>query len=600
MTNANARRRRFFAKEPTAEFRDLDARHRRFLMGALVTLITTTIVCIYLLPFGYMAMTSLKTEQQITRSTILPRSPRTIDYPYTRFDLVDVTDDDGAVVGFTVLPAGVAVDAAAETLVWDGDWDQLEALLGTGELDDLQLFSTGSGRAADSGLTVLRSEVDPVVLLDGAAAPEALPTNGDQASIVAALDATGYQLDEVLLFSIPAADAGPTPALVLLRPGAATNALIDPRLLPSRVEWDRTLGGVEAAAAEILGESLEDLQLFTVPDADGTLNGVGLVPADGDPSVLLDPATVVPTPLEWDGSSATIDEVLDTTFGVEARRLDLRRIPLPDGTTKTLALLEPGPESSVFVDPDDLAAEPIVWTGRVLATEQVLDLDPNFGNYADAWDALDFGRRLRNTAFIAGLGMAGTVFASTLVAYGLSRFRIPFKGLILASLVATIILPRFVTLVPTYIVFERIGWVGTWWPLIVPHFFANAYNVFLLRQFFLTIPRDLDEAAAIDGAGPLRTLFTVILPQARGALLAVALFHFFYAWNDFLEPLLYLVSEPDLQPISIGLYFFIGIFDSNVPLIQAGALLGMAVPILVFLALQRVFLRGIDLSGSVK
>lgn len=600
MTNANTRRRRFFAKEPTAEFRDLDPRHRRFLLGALVTLITTTIVCIYLLPFGYMAMTSLKTEQQITRSTILPRSPRTIDYNHTRFDLVDVTDTGGAVVGFTILPTGVAVDGDARTLTWDGDWDQLEELLGTGELDDVQLFSAGSGRAADSGLTVLGPGVDPVVLLDGAAAPEPLPTDGDQASIIAALGATGYQLDEVLLFSMPAVDAGPTPALVLLRPGAATNALIDPRLLPSRVEWDRTLEGVEAAAAEILGVSLEDLQLFTVPDADGTLNGVGLVPAGGDASVLLDPATVLPTPVEWDDSSATLDEVLDDTFGVEARRLDLRRIPLPDGTTKTLALLEPGPESSVFVDPDDLTAEPIVWTGRVLATEQVLDIDPNFGNYADAWDALDFGRRLRNTAFIAGFGMAGTVFASTLVAYGLSRFRIPFKGLILASLVATIILPRFVTLVPTYIVFERIGWVGTWWPLIVPHFFANAYNVFLLRQFFLTIPRDLDEAAAIDGAGPLRTLFTVILPQARGALLAVALFHFFYAWNDFLEPLLYLVSEPDLQPISIGLYFFIGIFDSNVPLIQAGALLGMAVPILVFLGLQRVFLRGIDLSGSVK
>ena len=190
--------------------------------------------------------------------------------------------------------------------------------------------------------------------------------------------------------------------------------------------------------------------------------------------------------------------------------------------------------------------------------------------------------------------------SSTLVAYGLSRFRMPFKGLIMLSLIATIILPRFVTLVPTYIVFDRLGWIGTWWPLIIPHFFANAYNVFLLRQFFLTIPRDLDEAAAIDGAGPLRTLLTVILPQAKGALLAVALFHFFFAWNDFLEPLLYLAARPDLQPISIGLYQFLGLYDANIPLIQAGALLGMLVPILVFLGLQKIFLKGIDLSGSVK
>jgi multiple sugar transport system permease protein len=212
----------------------------------------------------------------------------------------------------------------------------------------------------------------------------------------------------------------------------------------------------------------------------------------------------------------------------------------------------------------------------------------------------DFTNKIRNTAFIAGMGMAGTILSSTLVAYGLSRFRIPFKGLILASLVATIILPRFVTLVPTYIVFERIGWVGTWWPLIIPHFFANAYNVFLLRQFFLTIPRDLDEAASIDGAGPFTTLVTVILPQAKGAILAVALFHFFFAWNDFLEPLLYLSTEPDKQPISVGLYFFLGLYDANIPLIQSGALLGMAIPILVYLALQKVFLGGIDLSGSMK
>ena len=278
---------------------------------------------------------------------------------------------------------------------------------------------------------------------------------------------------------------------------------------------------------------------------------------------------------------------------------DMYEVPMPDGSMRDLALVQPGRQSSVFVDPDEPDV-PIEWEGSWRTLDRDLEFDPSTQNFTRAWEILNFPRLLRNTAIIAGLGMAGTVISSTLVAYGLSRFRIPWKGLILGSLIGTIILPRFVTLVPTYAVFNQIGWVGTWLPLIVPHCFANAYNVFLLRQFFLTIPKDLDEAAAIDGAGPLTTLFTVILPQAKGAILAVALFHFFFAWNDFLEPLIYLSGRRDLIPISVGLYDFLGIYDSYIPLVQAGALIGMAVPILVFLVLQRVFLRGIDLSGSMK
>ncbi|BAN04420.1 carbohydrate ABC transporter permease [Ilumatobacter coccineus] len=287
------------------------------------------------------------------------------------------------------------------------------------------------------------------------------------------------------------------------------------------------------------------------------------------------------------------------TSGEFAGDHDLLTVPLPDGTSSSLALVQPGRESSGFVDPADPDVL-IEWEGRWRTLEPSYAIDPTFENFGRAWDRLEFLRLLRNTGIIAGLGMAGTVISSTLVAYGLSRFRMRFKGLIIGSLVATIILPRFVTLIPTYALFSKIGWVGTWWPLIVPHFFANAYNVFLLRQFFLTIPRDLDEAAEIDGAGPLKTLITVILPQAKGAILAIALFHFFFAWNDFLEPLIYLSGRRDLQPISVGLYEFLGLYDTAIPLVQAGAILSMAVPILVFLSLQKIFLGGIDLSGSLK
>jgi len=167
-------------------------------------------------------------------------------------------------------------------------------------------------------------------------------------------------------------------------------------------------------------------------------------------------------------------------------------------------------------------------------------------------------------------------------------------------LIAAIILPRFVTIVPSYAVYQRLGWVGTWLPLIVPHFFANAYNVFLLRQFFMTIPRELDEAAEIDGAGPLRTLITIIVPQARAAIVAVALFHFFFAWNDFFEPFVYLAGERDKMPISVGLYSFIGLYKSSPHLIQAAAMITMAIPIAVFVLGQRFFMRGIDLRGALK
>lgn len=285
---------------------------------------------------------------------------------------------------------------------------------------------------------------------------------------------------------------------------------------------------------------------------------------------------------------------------IDGEEYELLAVPI-DGESRQLALVQPGRQESIFVDPDDPDTE-IVWEGNWRGLEPSYSFDPSFDNYPDAWNSTTpkMGRMLWNTFLIAGVGMAGTIVSSTLVAYGLSRFRIPYKNWILASLLATIILPRFVTLIPSYIMFRWMGVIGTIIPLTLPHFFSNAYNVFLLRQFFLTIPKELDEAAAIDGAGPLRTLLTVILPQAKGAILAVALFHFFYSWNDFFEPLVFLINTPEKLPISVGLYQFVGIYDTNIPLVMAGAFIAMAIPLLVFFVLQRIFLSGIDLSGSVK
>lgn len=288
------------------------------------------------------------------------------------------------------------------------------------------------------------------------------------------------------------------------------------------------------------------------------------------------------------------------TFEYEGEALDIYTVPMPDGTERSLALYEPRRDISQFVDPADPGAGLIAWEGNWRLLEPAYQLDPQWENYTRAWELMDFPVLLRNTLVIAGLGTLGAVGSSILVAYGLARFRVPFGRSIMVVLIATIILPRFVTLVPTYALFVRIGWVGTWLPLIVPHFFANAFNVFLLRQYFLTIPRELDEAATIDGAGPFRTLWSVILPQMKPAIVAVSLFHFYFAWNDFFEPMIYLSTRPDLQPISVGLRTFNTLYDSQPNLIQSGAMLALIIPVVVFLFAQRVFLQGIDLSGVQK
>ena len=286
------------------------------------------------------------------------------------------------------------------------------------------------------------------------------------------------------------------------------------------------------------------------------------------------------------------------TVEVDGKTVPLLSVPLESGP-RSLALVKKGRAQSTFVDPAK-PEEKIVWEGSWRTLKPTYKLKPDWSNFGAAWRALNITLLLRNTFAIAILGMIGTVISSVLVAYGLSRFRIPFAKTITASLVAAIILPRFLLITPLFAAYNQFGMVGTWVPLILPHFFANAYNVFLLRQFFLTIPAEIDEAAALDGAGPWKTLWLVIIPQAKPAILVVALFHFYFAWNDFVEPLVYLSANANLQPISVGLFGFLGQYGVRIGLLQAGAVLGMAIPVIIFVIFQRVFLKGIDLAGSNK
>jgi multiple sugar transport system permease protein len=290
---------------------------------------------------------------------------------------------------------------------------------------------------------------------------------------------------------------------------------------------------------------------------------------------------------------------LPQRFEQDGKQYDVYVVPLPGGD-RTLALVKPGRQQSEFIDPANPDAGTITWEGSWRTLTRAWTLSPAFQNYADVWDLIDFPRLLFNTIAISFIGMIGVVVSCTLVAYGFARFRFPGRGLLFTILIATIFLPAAVTIIPTYTMFAKIGWVGTWLPLLVPTFFANAYDVFLIRQYMLTIPREMDEAASIDGAGPFRTLVSVILPQAWPVIVAVAIFHLVYSWNDFFNPLIYLSTKPELQPLAVGLQRFNGIHYRNPAYVQAGTLMTMVIPVILFLIFQRVFIRGVVVTGVEK
>lgn len=287
------------------------------------------------------------------------------------------------------------------------------------------------------------------------------------------------------------------------------------------------------------------------------------------------------------------------TFTYDGEELPVYQVPI-DNRTVDLAAVKKTRTATTFIDPDDPEAGVFIWEGNWRTLEPAYFPDAQWSNFKKAWDELNFPLLFRNTLIIAVLGTFGAVASSVFVAYGFARFDFRGKNFLFMLLIGTIILPVQATLIPTYIIFARIGWTNTFLPLIVPHFFANAYNVFLLRQYFLQIPRALDEAAMIDGANPFQILTKIIIPNSVPALAAVSLFHFFFAWNDFFSPLIYLVSKPELWPLSVGLQKFNSLYGREPNLIQAGALITLILPVLVFFLAQRVFMQGVVFSGVEK
>jgi multiple sugar transport system permease protein len=254
----------------------------------------------------------------------------------------------------------------------------------------------------------------------------------------------------------------------------------------------------------------------------------------------------------------------------------------------------------MFIDPKNADLGEFSCTVSWRALPRYFTFSPAWSNFNTVWREIKYPRVMFNTAFYAFSTLVGTLVSCTLVAYGFARFRFPGRDILFIVLISTIFLPAAITVIPLYTFFVKIHLVGTWWPLILPHFFANAYNVFLLRQYFMIIPRELDEAATVDGASPIRVLWSIILPQAKPVLLAISVFHIVFAWNDFFGPLIYLKPNSQLYPVSVALQYFIGIYGQQPELVQAGALMALALPLLVFIFAQRYFIQGIVITGVEK
>ncbi|HMR66635.1 MAG TPA: carbohydrate ABC transporter permease [Anaerolineae bacterium] len=241
--------------------------------------------------------------------------------------------------------------------------------------------------------------------------------------------------------------------------------------------------------------------------------------------------------------------------------------------------------SSLKPNYEIMAVPPTLWPSEL-----------RWSNYVEALTYVPFDRYALNTMIIAVVTIIGHLFSCTLIAYGFARLRAPGRDALFVVVLATMMLPYPVTMVPLYMLFNALGWINTFLPLTVPAFFGSPFYIFLLRQFFLTLPRELEDAAHIDGANPPQILWHVILPLSLPALATVSIFTFQTAWNDFLPPLIYL-HDQRLYTVSLGLNFFRSTYDINWAYLMAASLVTMLPVVIVFFLAQRLFIEGITFSG---
>jgi multiple sugar transport system permease protein len=219
-----------------------------------------------------------------------------------------------------------------------------------------------------------------------------------------------------------------------------------------------------------------------------------------------------------------------------------------------------------------------------------------WSNYADVFDALPFFAYFRNTAVIAVLSVLGLLLSSSLAGYSFARLRWRGKSVLFMIVLSTMMLPAQVTMIPRFVLFRYLDWIDTYLPLIVPAWFGTAFQIFLLRQFFQTIPHEMDEAARMDGCSTLGIYWRIILPLSKPALMTGALFAFQYRWNQFLEPLIYLNTHSKFT-LALGLRLFQSSYSTNWNLLMAASTMAMLPVLLAFYFGQRRFIQGVVITG---
>ncbi len=237
------------------------------------------------------------------------------------------------------------------------------------------------------------------------------------------------------------------------------------------------------------------------------------------------------------------------------------------------------PASQIFVVPPQWIPLPLMWS-----------------NYPEALTYIPFFRYMGNTFYIAIFNVVALTISSSFIAYGFARIPWPGRGIVFGILLSTLMIPYAVTLIPTFLVFRGLGWVGSYWPLTIPSLFGDAFSIFLLRQFYMTIPQELSEAARIDGASEYAIYGRIILQLSKPALATVALFTFMYHWNDLLGPLIYL-SDKDTYTLALGMNGFFSRSGTQWAMLMAASTVMILPIIILFFFAQRTFIQGIALTG---
>ncbi|HSU34328.1 MAG TPA: carbohydrate ABC transporter permease [Propionibacteriaceae bacterium] len=247
---------------------------------------------------------------------------------------------------------------------------------------------------------------------------------------------------------------------------------------------------------------------------------------------------------------------------------------------------------------------PIIWmvVSALKPSAEVFTVPPKlvgtevkFSNFVEAWNYLPFGRFILNTLFVAVVGTLITLVASAMSAYAFARLNFRFRGGLFVLYLSTLIVPQEVIVIPMFLIMQRLGWVNSYQALILPWAFT-AFGTFLLRQFFLTIPLELEEAAKIDGAGHFRILRSIIVPISAPAFAVLAVFTFISFWTSFLWPLI-IINDTNLMTVPLGLQLFLGQQAQRWELLMAGATISMVPTVILVLALQKYLVSGIALSG---